>query len=45
MSFNVVNAKLEGVGRKFESTNESRINETEFMLDKVNKMEKEIYNF
>lgn len=41
--FDTVDAKLEGVGGQFELTNESRINEVDFIVDKVNKMEKEIY--
>lgn len=32
-----------GVGNQFELTNEQRINEFEFIADKVNKLEKEIY--
>ncbi|SFE00054.1 hypothetical protein SAMN05216238_10720 [Lentibacillus persicus] len=38
--FDTIEAKLEG---QFELTNESRINEMDFIVDKVNKMEKEIY--
>ncbi|TFJ89937.1 hypothetical protein [Lentibacillus salicampi] len=41
--FDTIEAKLEGVGSQFELTNESRINEMDFIVDKVNKMEKEIY--
>lgn len=41
--FDKVDAKLEGVGGQFELTNESRIEDVEFIADKVNKLEKEIY--
>lgn len=41
--FDKVEAKLEGVGGQFELTNESRIDEFDFINDKVNKLEKEIY--
>ncbi|WP_188455360.1 hypothetical protein [Virgibacillus oceani] len=41
--FDTVEAKLEGIGGQFELTNESRINEMDFIVDKVNKMEKELY--
>jgi archaellum component FlaC len=41
--FDKVEAKLEGVGGQFELTNESRIDEINFIADKVNKLEKEIY--
>ncbi|WP_010529152.1 hypothetical protein [Lentibacillus jeotgali] len=41
--FDTIEAKLEGIGGQFELTNESRINEMDFIVDKVNKMEKEIY--
>jgi hypothetical protein len=41
--FDKVEAKLEGVGGQFELTNESRIDEFDFIADKVNKLEKEIY--
>ncbi|MBR7553641.1 hypothetical protein ACFFJI_11655 [Allobacillus sp. GCM10007491] len=41
--FDSIEAKLEGVGNQFELTNESRINEMDFIVDKVNKMEKELY--
>jgi SMC interacting uncharacterized protein involved in chromosome segregation len=41
--FDTVEAKLEGVGGQFELTNESRMNEMDFIVDKVNKMEKELY--
>ncbi|GAA0454498.1 hypothetical protein [Alkalibacillus silvisoli] len=41
--FDSIEAKLEDIGEKFELTNELGINEMEFILDKVNKMEKDIY--
>ena len=41
--FDSVEAKLQGIGNQFELTAESRITETGFISDKVNKMEKEIY--
>lgn len=41
--FDKVEAKLEGVGGQFELTNESRIDEFDFINDKVIKLEKEIY--
>jgi SMC interacting uncharacterized protein involved in chromosome segregation len=41
--FDVIEAKLEGVGGQFELTNESRITEVDFITDKVNKLEKEVY--
>jgi len=41
--FDKLEAKLDGVGDQFERTNESRIDEFEFIADKVNKLEKEIY--
>lgn len=41
--FDKVDAKLEGVGGQFELTNESRIEDVEFIAEKVNKLEKEIY--
>ncbi|MFD2212330.1 hypothetical protein [Metabacillus endolithicus] len=41
--FDKIDAKLDGVGNQFELTNEQRINEFEFIADKVNKLEKEIY--
>ena len=41
--FDSVEAKLQGIGNQFELTAESRITETSFISDKVNKMEKEIY--
>ena len=41
--FDTVDAKLEGIGGQFELTNESRIDDFDFISDKVNKLEKEIY--
>ena len=41
--FDKVDAKLEGIGGQFELTNESRIDDFDFIADKVNKLEKEIY--
>lgn len=41
--FDKIDAKLDGVGSQFELTNEQRMNEYEFIADKVNKLEKEIY--
>lgn len=41
--FDAVEAKLEGVGKHFELTNESRMNEMDFIVNKVNKMEKDLY--
>jgi len=41
--FDKIDAKLDGVGNQFELTNEQEINEFEFIADKVNKLEKEIY--
>ncbi|RKQ32536.1 hypothetical protein [Virgibacillus dokdonensis] len=41
--FDTIEAKLEGVGGQFELTNESRINEVDFIADKVNKLEKDLY--
>lgn len=41
--FDTIEAKLEGVGGQFELTNESRINEVDFIIDKVNKLEKDLY--
>lgn len=41
--FDKVEAKLDGVGGQFELTNESRMKEFDFIADKVNKLEKEIY--
>ncbi|MDT8858937.1 hypothetical protein N0O92_01755 [Alkalihalobacillus sp. MEB130] len=41
--FDTIEAKLEGVGGQFELMNESRIIDVDFIADKVNKMEKELY--
>ena len=41
--FDKVEAKLEGIGGQFELTNESRMDDFDFVADKVNKLEKEIY--
>jgi hypothetical protein len=41
--FDTIEAKLEGVGGQFELTNESRINEVDFIVDKINKLEKDLY--
>ncbi|WP_078596186.1 hypothetical protein [Evansella clarkii] len=41
--FDAVDAKLEGVGSQFELAAETRIKETDFLTDKVNKLEKEVY--
>ncbi|MFA1819322.1 hypothetical protein ACDX78_03790 [Virgibacillus oceani] len=41
--FDTIEAKLEGVPNQLELTTEARINEGDFIVDKVNKMEKEIY--
>ncbi|RXI96568.1 hypothetical protein DS745_22965 [Anaerobacillus alkaliphilus] len=41
--FDGIEAKLEGVGGQFELTNESRITDVDFIFDKVNKLEKELY--
>lgn len=41
--FNTVDAKLDGMGNQFELTNESRINEVDFLDSKVNRLEKEIF--
>jgi SMC interacting uncharacterized protein involved in chromosome segregation len=41
--FDTIEAKLEGVGGKFELTNESRIIDVDFIADKVNKLERELY--
>jgi hypothetical protein len=41
--FDKVEARLKGVGGQVELTNESRIDEFDFIADKVNKLEKEIY--
>jgi protein subunit release factor A len=41
--FDKVEARLKGIGGQFELTNEPRIDEFDFIADKVNKLEKEIY--
>ena len=41
--FDKVEVKLEGIGGQFELTNESRMDDFDFITDKVNKLEKEIY--
>lgn len=41
--FDSIDTKLEGVGGQFELTNASRMNEVDFIVDKVNKIEKEVY--
>ena len=41
--FDTIQARLEGVFGQFELTTESRINEIDFIADKVNKLEKELY--
>jgi SMC interacting uncharacterized protein involved in chromosome segregation len=41
--FDTIEAKLEGVGGQFELTTESRITEIDFIADKMNKLEKELY--
>jgi hypothetical protein len=41
--FDSIDAKLIGVGGQFELTNESRIIDVDFIADKVNKLEKELY--
>ncbi|WP_407270213.1 hypothetical protein [Radiobacillus sp. PE A8.2] len=41
--FDTIEAKLEGVGGQFELTNESRIIDVDFIADKVNKLERELY--
>jgi hypothetical protein len=41
--FDSIEAKLEGVGGQFELTNESRIVDVDFIADKVNKLERELY--
>jgi len=41
--FDTVEAKLAGVGHQFESTNETRMNEMNFLTDKVTQIEKELY--
>jgi polyhydroxyalkanoate synthesis regulator phasin len=41
--FDTIERKLEGVGGQFELTNESRITDVDFIADKVNKLERELY--
>lgn len=41
--FDTIEAKLEGVGGQFELTNESRMTDIDFIADKVNKLEKDLY--
>lgn len=41
--FDTVEGKLDGMGNQFELTNESRINEVDFLDNKVNRLEKEIF--
>ncbi|WP_096199888.1 hypothetical protein [Bacillus sp. FJAT-45350] len=41
--FDTIQSKLEGVGGLFELTNESRITDVDFIADKVNKLERELY--
>ena len=41
--FDKVEVKLEGIGGQIEPTNESRMDDFDFIADKVNKLEKEIY--
>ena len=41
--FDKVEVKLEGIGGQIEPTNESRMDDFDFIFDKVNKLEKEIY--
>lgn len=41
--FDKVDGKLSGIGEQFVLTNEARINDVEFIHDKVNKLEKEIF--
>lgn len=41
--FDTIERKLEGVGGQFELTNESRITDVNFIADKVNKLERELY--
>lgn len=41
--FDTIEAKLVGVGGQFELTTESRIVDVDFIADKVNKLEKELY--
>jgi archaellum component FlaC len=41
--FDRVEAKLDGIGHQFEQTNESRLQDVDFITTKVNKLEKEIF--
>ncbi|PAV30864.1 hypothetical protein CIL05_03855 [Virgibacillus profundi] len=41
--FDTIEAKLEGSGGQFEITNDLRINEMDFIDDKIHKMEKELF--
>ena len=41
--FDTIEGKLEGVGGQFEITNESRIIDVDFIAEKVNKLERELY--
>lgn len=41
--FDTIESKLDGVGSQFELTNEARMNEVGFVIDKVNKIEKDVY--
>ncbi|MBM7620108.1 SMC interacting uncharacterized protein involved in chromosome segregation [Bacillus tianshenii] len=41
--FNAVEAVLDGIGGQCELTNESRINNDNFIVNKLNKLEKEVF--
>ncbi|NMH73963.1 hypothetical protein HF078_12800 [Bacillus sp. RO2] len=41
--FNTVEAKLDGIGGQFELTNELRMNDFDFIDNKVNRLEKEMF--
>ncbi|WP_223702224.1 hypothetical protein [Sutcliffiella deserti] len=41
--FNTIEAKLDGIGGQFELTNESSMNDVEFIANKVNKLEREVF--
>lgn len=41
--FDTIEVKLESVGGQFELTNESRRIDVDFIADKVNKLERELY--
>jgi archaellum component FlaC len=41
--FDRVESKLDGIGHQFELTNESRLQDVDFITTKVNKLEKEIF--